>query len=87
MSRGGGSNPRFACRDKYRRIELLRSYKEFLGENRFALRSFCEGLRELQVHEPGVAAIEAGAAEPGSDDRRFCYGVRGQRTLQALLRA
>ncbi len=38
--------PRFACRDKQRRIDALMKYKEFLREYREALRDFCEGIRE-----------------------------------------
>ncbi len=39
-------SPRFACRDKHRRIDTLVKYKTFLREYREALRDFCEGLRE-----------------------------------------
>ncbi len=38
--------PRFACRDKQRRIDALVEYKRFLRAYRDALREFCEGLRE-----------------------------------------
>ncbi len=38
--------PRFACRDKQRRIDALMEYKRFLREYRQALRDFCDGLRE-----------------------------------------
>ncbi len=39
-------NPRFACRDKERRIDALLKYKRFLREYRSALTEFCAGLRE-----------------------------------------
>ncbi|MCH2374811.1 MAG: transposase [Planctomycetes bacterium] len=41
-----GINPRLACRDKWKRIELLGTLKEFLKEYREALGRFLSGKRE-----------------------------------------
>ncbi len=39
--------PRFACREKQKRVEALARYRQFLREYRDALRDFCGGLRNV----------------------------------------